>query len=258
MLWKPWESSRAVAQRFRLLLVVVLQCLLFAPLARGQAGSPGSQRQALGSLNTSGEVFVNDSRAPSELTIFAGDSLRTGASGTALLSTAAGSSYQVSPGSQVVFAGDPRYLADLKSGALAVKSASGPGRAVVRAGDFVIVPTILNSQTVYRIERAGDGSFLITCTIGNIGIVPMQGAPGLFLEAGQSATISAKNELIPMQQPSQTASASPSQTQSQGAGRSTARNYKPLIYLGLAGGGAAAAAVALTHTSRPVVSPSAP
>jgi hypothetical protein len=243
--------------------MLAMQVFVFAGLAHSQAAPPDSQRQGLGSFTTNGEVYVNDSRAPSELTLFGGDSVRTSSIGTALLTTSASSSYQISPSSEVAFAGDPRYTAELKSGGISVKSSSGAGRAVVRAKDFVIVPTILNSQTVYKIEGAGDGSFVITCIVGNIGIVPIQGTPGLFLEAGQSATINAKNELIAAQPPGANPSAaSQSGASSRGssapASQSAARNYRPFIYLGLAGGAAAVAAVAVTHTGRPVMSPSAP
>src|SRR5579872_4638078 len=144
--------SRNRFASLRLFLVLAMQVFVFAGLAHSQAAPPDSQRQGLGSFTTNGEVYVNDSRAPSELTLFGGDSVRTSSIGTALLTTSASSSYQISPSSEVAFAGDPRYTAELKSGGISVKSTSGAGRAVVRAKDFVIVPTILNSQTVYKIE----------------------------------------------------------------------------------------------------------
>jgi hypothetical protein len=236
---------------------MTLQFLLVASLAQAQAVSPDAQRQALGSLMTGGEVYVNESRAPSELTIFSGDSVRTGETGTAMLTTETKGSYQISAGSQVAFSGDPRYLAELKLGAISVQSTS-VGRAVVRAGDFVVVPTVLNSQTVEKIEKMADGSFLVTCMLGSIGIVTLQGAQGLFVEAGKSATISANNELVAVGQPSLTPGPTP--VPNQGPAQPVARSYRSWIYFGLVGGGAAGvAAWAATRGSSPaVVSPAAP
>src|SRR5450631_515918 len=114
---------------------LTLQFLLVATSAHGQVVSPGQQRQTLGSLNSVGEVFVNESRAPSELTIFLGDALRTGETGTAVLTTSGNNSFQIPHQSQVVFTGDPHYFAELKSGAISVKSLGGTSGAVVRAGN---------------------------------------------------------------------------------------------------------------------------
>jgi hypothetical protein len=174
---------------------LTLQILLLATMAHGQAVSPDRQRQSLGSLNSVGEVFVNETRAPSELTVFPGDALRTGDTGTAILTTTGGNSFQIARESQVVFTGDPRYFAELKLGAISVKSLGGTSGAVVRAGNFVVVPANRNDRTAAIIERAADGSFLVTCSAGNVEVVPLQEAPGLFLQAGQSARISAKGEL---------------------------------------------------------------
>ncbi len=253
------RRSFTLAGSLRMLTIVTLQFLLTASLAQAQGGSAAGQRQVIGSLMTSGEVYVNETPAPSELTIFSGDSVRTGDSGTAMLTTEAKGSYQISNRSQVVFSGDPRYLAELKMGTISAESTS-VGRAVVRAGDFVAVPTVLNSQSVEKIERMADGSFLVTCSLGSIGIVTVEGAQGLFLEAGKSATISAKNELSALNSQSTAQSPPPGSTQGQGAPQPVGRSYRSWIYLGLAGGGIAGAAVwAATKGSSPqVVSPAAP
>jgi hypothetical protein len=264
MLFKGRKQASDLIVALRFIPIVTLQFLLFAASAQGQAVPPEAQRQVLGSLTTDGGAYVDETPAPSELTIFSGDSLRTGETGTAQLTTETNGSYQISPRSLVEFTGDPRYLAELKSGTISVKSMRGQGRAVVRAGEFVVVPTILDSQTVAKIERMGDGSFLITCSMGNIGIVPMQGVPGLFLEAGQSARISARNELVALEQPNQSPNPGqgPSQGPSQSKGTSSpgGRSYRPLIYVGAVGGATAVVVVLATGhgANRPVVSPSSP
>src|ERR1700691_3825563 len=44
--------------------------LLLAAPAAGQGAAPDAQRESLGSLNSAGEVYVNETKAPTELTIF--------------------------------------------------------------------------------------------------------------------------------------------------------------------------------------------
>src|SRR6202162_2369842 len=136
---------------------LLLPFLLLAASAHGQVASPDPQRQSLGSLNSSGEVFVNGTRAPSELTIFPGDAVRTGETGTAILTTSGNNSFQISRQSQVVFAGDPHYFAELESGGISVKSLEGTSGAVVRAGNFAVVPTNRNERTTATIEKLTDG-----------------------------------------------------------------------------------------------------
>jgi hypothetical protein len=221
---------------------LALQFLLLATSAHGQVISPNQQRQSLGSLNSVGEVFVNESRAPSELTIFPADVLRTGETGTAILTTSGNNSFQISHQSQVVFSGDPHYFAELKLGAISVKTLGGTGGAVVRAGNFVVLPTNRNEPTTVIIERMADGSFLVTCSAGNVGVIPLQGASGLYLRAGRSARISPTGELAALNTPASATTPS--------AGRN-----RLWIYLGLAGGGIAAgtaAAIVLGENHAPI------
>jgi hypothetical protein len=242
------KRTRHLATPLPFTLALTLQFLLVAASAHGQAVSPDQQRQSLGSLNSFGEVFVNESPAPSELTIFPGDTLRTGETGTAMLTTSGSNSYQISSRSQVEFTGDPHYFAELKVGMIVAKSSAGSGGAVVRAGNFVVVPTNRNERTTATIERMADGSFLVTCSIGNVGVIPMQEAQGLFLQAGQSARITPKGELVALEMPA------PAGTQSAG------RSNRLWIYLGLAGGAIAAgtAAAIASGGNHPPISPSSP
>jgi hypothetical protein len=226
-----------------------LLCILVATSAFGQGASPDAQRESLGSLNSAGEVYVNETKAPNELTIFSGDTVRTGPTGTAMLTTSAGNSFQIPAQSQVVFAGDPRYFAELKVGTISVKALGG---AAVRAGNSAVVPTNRNERTTLTIQKAPDGSFIVTCSAGNVGILPMNQAPGLFLQAVQTARISAAGELSANQGPA--GAGGPAGTQSAGRSRTT------WIYVGIAAAGAGAAAgiaLAISGGHAPV-SPSAP
>jgi hypothetical protein len=236
-----WASTRFAALAF--LPALILPLLVFILPASGQTPSD-PQRQPLGSLDSTGEVFVNEQRAPSELTVFPGDTLRTGETGTARLTAGGNSSVQVSHDSQVVFSGDPHYVAELKAGAITFKSLGGAGGAVVRAGNYVVVPASRTESSTVTIESAADGSFLVTCSAGSAEIVPLQEGSGILLQTGLSARISSKGELT---------AATPTGTHPAGKNRL-------LLYLGLAGAGAAAGtAAAIAHGgSHPPVSPVSP
>lgn len=224
---------------------VALGFFLLATSACGQAVPPAPQRQSLGSLNSSGEVYLNESRAPSELTVFPGDALRTGDTGMAILTIGGNNSLQIFRQTQILFTADPHYFAELNAGTISVKSVGGGGETVVRAGNFVVVPTNRNETTAATIESKPDGSFVITCTAGNIGVIPMQEAPGIFLQAGQSGQISPKGELATLEK------TPPASTQVAG------KSHRTWIYLGLAAGAAAGAAAGLAAGHGPV-SPVAP
>lgn len=244
---------RSLATFNSLLLAFTLQSLLLVSPAHAQGVSSDQQSPALGSLQSAGQVFVNESPAPSELTIFPGDVVRTGDTGTAIMTSSGGTSFQISRQSQVAFAGDTRYLAELKSGSIAEKFLGGTAAPVVRAGNFAIVPANRNEQAVVSIESAADGSYLVTCSAGNIAIFPLQGTSGLFLQAGKSARISPSGELAAVESPAPAAAQGPAQV--------AGRNHKLWIYLGLAGGGIAggvAAAVATSGGNHAPISPSSP
>jgi hypothetical protein len=238
------NCGKISGKRTAFLVALLPLSLLFSVTARGQAGTPDPQKQSLGSLTNTGDVFVNEAKAPSEVTLYAGDVVRTGDTGSAILTTSGGNSFEIARQSVVDFTGEARYLAELKTGSASVKSVGGPGGAVLRAGNFVVVPTNRNEQTVVSVTKLQDGSYLLTCTAGNTGIVPLQQGQGLFLQAGQSARISVQGELAAVETPP----AGPVH-----AGKSN----KTWIYLGLAGAGIAGGVAAAIATRQPV-SPAAP
>jgi hypothetical protein len=237
-------------------LAFAQQFLVLPMLARAQGAALDGQRQSLGSLTSNGDVSVNQSPAPSELTLYSGDSVRTGATGAATLTTPEDKSFQISRNSEVAFTEDAHYFAELKSGAIAVKSAGGAAGAVVRAGNFVVVPTNRNERTILTVERGADGTFLVTCTAGNAGILPLQGGSGLFLQAGRSARISPQGQLTAID----TAPAVVTPASTTAPAQSAGRSHRLWLYLGLAGGGIAAgtAAAIAAGGNHPPMSPSSP
>jgi hypothetical protein len=236
--------NRSFAGRVSFFPAFLLSLLWFPAFAHSQGASPDPQRQSLGSLRTTGDVFVNESKAPSEVTVYAGDVVRTGDTGTAILTTSGDNSFEIARQSTLDITGEARYLAELKSGSVAVKSTGGPAGAVLRAGNFVVVPTNRNERTMVNIVKMPDGSYLFTCTEGNTGIVPLQQGQGLFLQAGQSARVSVQGDLAAVETP-------PSGTQHAGT------RHNLWIYLGL-GGAAVAGGVAAAIATRQPVSPVAP
>jgi hypothetical protein len=101
----PKDRMRSRTSRFSLQLLSLLVVLSLLFPAIGQAGGRSQEHQALGSLSSVGEVYVNNSPAPADSTIFTGDTVRTGQAGTATFTSSAQGTFQISPQSQVAFNG---------------------------------------------------------------------------------------------------------------------------------------------------------
>ena len=239
-----------------LVLVVPLQLVLFSALAEAGTTSQAQERTPLGALSSVGQVYVSNSVVPTESTIFAGDTLRTDNTATAAFTTSGKGSYEIASRSQLMFTGTQQYVAELKSGVVVMSSMNGPSGINLRVANFVVVAVTQGEQSTSKIEAVSDGSFLISCSEGSVGIVPLEGPPnGLFLQAGQSVTISPQGELSA---PTATvASTVPATTPAQ---KSPAANKSKTawIILGVAGGGGAAAAAALAGHKSSSVSTSTP
>jgi len=87
--------SRTLGFAFRFLSAVTIGILLMA--ATSMARTRSQEHQALGSLSSVGQVTVNNSPAPADATIFSGDTIRTGANGTATLMSSVEGSFQIGP-----------------------------------------------------------------------------------------------------------------------------------------------------------------
>lgn len=223
-------------------------------------GSKPQQQEALGSLSSAGDVFVNAMPALSETTIFPKDVVRTGDNGNATFTLSGKGFFKLSPRSQLAFDGDPQYLAELQSGTVVTDSFGGTTDITLRAGNFVVSPVIATEKSASRIEKAADGSFTLYCLDGSISLIPLQGATGRVLQANQFITISTQNELGPIQE---TAVAQPpgGSPPSNGQIPAAQKSHKGWIILGIAGAGAAAgiAAAAASHGGNSqAVSPSSP
>jgi hypothetical protein len=253
------KTKRTVAPGLTLCFihVLALQLLLFPALADARAASQEQQKQPLGSLSSVGQVYVSNSVAPAQSTIFTGDALRTDDMGTATFTISGKGSFAIASRSQLVFTGSQQYVAELKSGIVVMSSESGPSGINLRIGNFVAVAVTQGEQSTSKIEAVADGSFLISCSEGSVGIVPLEGPPnGVFLQVGQTVTISAQGELSAMNATIAENTAAPPQE----APSVKKNNHTGLIILAVAGAGAVGIGVALAGhkgSSEPV-SPSSP
>jgi len=233
-----------------LVCILTLQ-LAFFPAVTHASGAGAStstraqdpQRQPLGSLSTVGEVRVNDSQAPAESTIFSGDTVHTGQDGTATFTTSGKGSLKIFPGSLVGFPGNPQYVADLKSGMVVMSSLSGSTGISLRVGNHVVIGVTAGEQSTSKIEAALDGSFLISCLDGSVGVIPLEGPNGLFIQAGQFVRISPGGDLAAVEKPA--AAPVPASTPPVApAGGTTTASTSHLGWILLAVGGGAGAAIA--------------
>jgi hypothetical protein len=249
-LWtNPKDRMRIRASRFSplLLALLALSNLLLPAVCRASGRS--QEHQPLGSLSSVGEVYVNNSAAPADSTIFSGDTVRTGAAGTATFTSSAQGTFQLSPQSQLAFNGGDQYVAELQSGMVVMSSKRGPQGLNVRLGSFTAVGVTDGEQSTSKIEKAADGTFTVTCLDGSVILVPTTGSNGLLMQAGQTVSISGQGQLSAVKEvapPNPT----PGTVQQK-------KSYTLWIVLGVAGAGAAGAAAALgsKHSSTPPVSP---
>ena len=253
------EKGAKPTAKIYAVILVVLQLLALYQLSSALAyGAPQEQqRQALGSLTTVGEAYVNNAVAPSDAPIFAGDVLRSAGTGSAKFSWSGKGSLQIYPNTEIVFTGEPQYAAELKFGRVVMNSWYGATGLNVRAGNSVVLAVAEGEQSVSNIEAPSDGSFLVTCEAGSVGVIPLQGESGTFIQAGQSVSISPQGELSAMG-PQAAPSAGPISKESVRDVRPP-RSYRRwiLIALGTAGAGAVAGILSSRHPGTHSNSPSA-
>jgi ferric-dicitrate binding protein FerR (iron transport regulator) len=237
------KASIFVAACLDVSLFLALLCVLSIS-TRARTSQQEQLREKLGSLTSLGEVYVNDSPISGMSTVSSGDKIRTGESGVATLAVTGKGTLKIRPLSQVVLSGNDQYTAELEEGTVLLNSVPGSDGLIVRIGNYVLVPSVRSIATALRVAKAQDGSFLVDCLDGKIGVLTVEGKSGELLQAGQSLTVSAKSELL----------ASSSVPKSKG------HSHTRWILLGLGGAAAAGVAVALAqhHGGNQTVTLSAP
>ena len=248
----PKDRMRSRTSRFSLQLLSLLVVLSLLFPAIGQAGGRSQEHQALGSLSSVGEVYVNNSPAPGDSTIFTGDTVRTGQAGTATFTSSARGTFQISPQGQVAFNGGDQYVAELQSGMVVMSSRRGPQGLNLRVGSFTAVGVTDGEQSTSKIEKGADGSFTVTCLDGSVILVPTAGSNGLLMQAGQTVNISGQGQLSAVKETGAVPPPNPTPGTVQ-----QKKSYTMWIVIGAAGAGGVGAALALAgHKSSPSVSPS--
>jgi hypothetical protein len=234
--------------------------LLLIPLVGIAAPTPQENpKEPLGSLTSFGNVYVNDSLAPAETTIFSGDRVRTEESGLATFNMGGKGSLKLAPHTQVIFAGKYEYTAELGAGSVVLNSVPGINTFTLRIGGDVVVPSFKERTALAEIDRSSsDGSFYVKCSDGALGILALQGTQGRFLQAGESLDVSPAGSwsAIEKQVAGTGKSVSGFRARTIGGGR----RYPPWEYLAVAGGAAGVAmALDMSHGGgKKSVSPSAP
>lgn len=210
-----------------------------------QKQTQSAKRQPLGALTVTGEVYVNDKLAPAESTVFVGDTIRTKDASTAIFTMTGNGALKIGAQSEIVISGDLEFAAELQSGTAVIDSISGPSGIKLRVGNFAVVPAVRSRVTSAKVEGLPGGTFQVTCLDGDISTIPLQGGSGQLLEAGQSVSISPGGRLFGVK--------------SSGSSHiGVLKGRTGWTLLGLAGAGAGAAALVLSHGGGTPVSPSTP
>lgn len=229
--------------------VLVLQIACFDET---RAQTPTSQ--ALGSLRTTGEVYLNGVRAGAEQSLFPGEAVRTESDGAAALTLPGFALLTIAPQSEVSFRAAPNF-ATLQRGSLEVRSLQ-VGRALgIQFGNLMMSLSSLDSESAGIVTLGADGSARVECRLGSVGVGPVGGPALLVLRPNQSVGINVDGTL----QKVAVGSAPEAQTSTQSAPAAKSSHAGYLILAGVAaGGGAATAIVLLSRKSGNPVSASSP
>jgi len=222
-----------------------------ALFAANVTGAQQPRSRPIGALQATGEVWVNDSRIAQDWTVFAGDRVRTGAGGVAAISVTGFGTLVMRPGSSVSFRNETPFLSVLEQGSVTLRALADSSGFRIRLNNFVLAP-VPPAESVAEIERGADGSFLVTCSRGTLGLIEVGGSRSLFLDATESATIRADGSLQQRAAPERAPSAPAPRTQK------GQRAWLPWVLAGAGAAGAAAALAGRRSESRPPVSPLTP
>ncbi len=241
---KQRAKGSAAARAFTRVTIFLLLLHAVSVPSYGRGSQQEQAKEPLGSLTGIGEVYLNDAPASGESTIFSGDRIRTGETGSATFDTGGRGALKIFPQSQVVFSGNYQFTAELGAGTIILSTIPGPNGLTLRIGNYVVVSNNRKQPAMLKITRTRDGSVQVTCMDGTAGVLTLEGRVGQFLQAGQSLNVSASSYLTPF---------------TAGARKSEGNVHTGWILLGLAGAGAAAASALLLHGgSAQSISPSGP
>ena len=214
--------------------------------------SAPAEQEALGTVNSTGEVALNGARVPQLATIYTDDSIATGADGNAVIKLQGKGDIQVYPETLIKLPNSPQYLAQLEHGQISFRPLGQVKGFQVRVGNFVIVPDPGSPETTANVERDAGGLTRVKAVQGSVSINELEGSRTTFIRSGQEVSISSDGSIIGGGAPSQPSPVTPNSAKS-GGGHGT------VILLGVGAAGAVGVAVALSSGgSTPSVSPFTP
>jgi len=229
-----------------------------AALSPAQAAAPLPQRQPLASVRASGEVYINETLVPQDSVLYAGDVLRTGPRGAAVLQAPERGTLLISERTRLAFAGPRGYFATLEEGSVSFAASGAARRFEVRVGRFVVTPSPEATECAAEIERAPDAATRVRATRGAVGIIDLEGPQTIFIAAGQQVAISAAG-LIERVEVVPGVPAEPTRPPAAEGPEERPKGHAGWIALGIGAGAAAGAAAFLAGRKGPeAVSPSAP
>ena len=249
------SAPRVRLHRRWLACCVILAGLCMPWAARAQVAN----KQSIGALQATGEVYLNGMRAAGQVTIYPGDVVRTGPDGAAALTMPGTGMVTIAAQTEISFGTGP-YFAKLKQGTVGIHMSGTEAKMEIESVNFLAFVPSYASETAGTITVGADGGGRVECIAGSIGVTALQNAGALFLSPGQSVAIAADGQLAQVETPSQgqpaPAPEQPSSPPIAPVKKSRAGYY--LLGAG-AGGGIAGAVIALSHhgNGQPV-SPSKP
>ena len=212
-----------------------------------------ADQEALGSVSSTGEVVLNGARVPQLTTIYADDTIGTGADGNAVVKLQGKGEMQVYPETLIKCPNSPRYFAQLEQGQISFRPLGQAKGFQVRVGNFVIIPDPQSSETTANVERDAGGLTRVKAIQGSVGIIELEGSRATFVRSGQEVTISPDGSIVGAAPPQP----SPATLRS----AKTGGGHGTMILVGVGAAGGVGAAVALSSsggTPSPSVSPFTP
>lgn len=253
------RPSKALRSRTFPVLWRLFHCLLI--LRAGSFNEARAQVSAgapVGSLQTTGEVYLNGKPAGGEQTVFGGEDVRTGANGAAALNVPVTGVVNIASQTDVSIGGVSRIT--LRHGTVAARSFRDGKGMEIEFETFVARMPFSEGAAAGAVTVGPAGDAKVECLDGALFLARSEGSDAVTLHLGQSVKINADGKI----QGIETMALSPASAAGQPPYPSQTPGYKksPAAYIILGAataGGIGAATAALLHKagSQPI-SPSSP
>jgi hypothetical protein len=242
--------------RGKIALIIGSILLLESPQLLAQANA----QQTIGSLQTQGFVAVGGTPVTSGLSLYAGDTIQTGADGSGSLGMQGRGTLVIGANTEIAFLSGQlgERFASLHRGSIALRLAATAPVSPLELGKFVVTNEI-GVEMGAEVERSPDGTAAhVRCLNGSVGVIALEGAGSIFLHPGEELDLSGDSSMR------RHGAAAPSQpTTSTGPSTGSTptaagKSHTAVILLGVGGGAAAAVAALLITQHGQAISPTAP